>query len=50
MLGLNAETEGDVEKAHVLARGKYLAAAFLFSSDRRRYAELILSFKNDYAK
>ena len=45
-----AETEGDVEKAKVLARGKYLATKFLLRSDRRRYGELILSFKNNYAK
>ena len=50
MMGLNAETEGDAEKAHVLARGKYLATAFLISSDRRQYGELILSLKNEYAK
>ena len=50
MLGLDAETDGDVEKAQVSARGKYLATAFLLSSDRRRYGELILSLKNDYAK
>ena len=50
MLGLNAETKGDVEKAQVSARGEYLATAFLLSSDRRRYGELILSLKNDYAK
>ena len=50
MLGLNVETEGDVEKAQVSARGKYLATAFLLSSDRRRYRELIMSLKNDYAK
>ena len=34
MMGLNVETEGDVEKAQVSARGKYLATAFLLSSDR----------------
>ena len=28
----------------------YLATAFLISSDRRRYGELILSLKNDYSK
>ena len=50
MLGLNTETEGNVEKVQVLERGKYLATAFLLSSDRRRYGELILSLKNDYAK
>ena len=31
ILLLNAETKGDVEKAHILARGKYLATAFLLS-------------------
>ena len=50
ILGLDAETEGDVEKAHISPRGKYLATAFLLSSYRRRYGELILSLKNDYAK
>ena len=50
MLGLDAETKGDVEKAQVLARGKYLVTAFMLSSDRRRYGELILSLKNDYEK
>ena len=50
MLGLNAETEGDVEKAQVAARGEYLATAFLLRSYRRRYRELILSLKNDCAK
>ena len=47
---LNAETKGNVEKAHILARGKYLATAFLLSSDRRRYGEPILLLKNDYTK
>ena len=41
-LVLDAEIEADVEKAQVLARGKYLATAFLLISDRRRYSELIL--------
>ena len=50
ILGLNAETEGDLEKAQISARGKYLATAFLISSDRRRYGELIMYLKNDYAK
>ena len=50
MLGLNAETKGDVEKAQVSARGKYLATVFLLSSDRRQYGELILSLKKDYTK
>ena len=49
-LGLDADIKGDVEKAQASARGKYLATAFLLSSDRRRYGELILSLKNDYAK
>ena len=39
-----------MEKAHISARGKKLATAFLLSSVRRRYGELILSLKNDYAK
>ena len=49
-LGLNAETEGDVEKVQVLARGEYLATAFLLRSDRHWYGELILLLKNDYVK
>ena len=44
------ETKGDMKKSHVLARGKYLATAFLLSLDRRRYGELILLLKNDYAE
>ena len=35
MLGLNAETKGDVEKAQVSAKGKYLVTPFLLSPDRR---------------
>ena len=38
-----------MEKAQTSVRGKYLATVFLLSSDRRRYGELILSLKNDYA-
>ena len=37
MLGLNAETKGDVEKAQVSARRKYFATVFILSLDRRRY-------------
>ena len=33
ILGMNAEIEGDVEKAHISARGKYLSTAVLLSSD-----------------
>ena len=44
---LDVETNGDVEKAQVLARGKYFATKFLLSLDRRRYGELILSLRND---
>ena len=50
ILGLDAETKEDGEKAHISARGKYLATAFLLSLDMRRYGELILSLKNGYAK
>ena len=50
ILGLNVETEGDVEKAQVSARGEYLATAFLISLDRSKFGELILSLKNDYTK
>ena len=39
-----------MEKAQILARGEYLATAFLLSSDRCQYGELILSLKNDYTK
>ena len=45
MLVLDVDIEGDVEKAHVSESGKYLATAFLLSSDRRWYSELILSLK-----
>ena len=50
MLGMNTETKGDVEKVQVLARGEYLATAFLLRSDRHWYGELILLLKNDYVK
>ena len=50
LLGLNMETEGDVDKSHILARGKYLATAFLPSLDRRQYGELIFLINNNYAK
>ena len=50
ILGLNAETKGDMEKAQISARGEYLATVFLLSFDRCRYWEIILSLKNDYAK
>ena len=46
MLGLNVETEGDVKKLQVSARGKYLAILFLISLDRRQCRELILLLKN----
>ena len=46
-LGLDAEIGGDAENAQTSARGKYLATAFLLSSDRRRYGDLIISLKND---
>ena len=50
MLGLDVDTEGDVEKVQVSASGKYLATAFMLSSYRRWYGELILLLKYDYAK
>ena len=50
ILGLDTDTEGDVDKSHILARGKYLVTKFLLSLDRRQYGELILSLKNDYTK
>ena len=49
LLGLDVESVDEVEKAQTSARGEYLATAFLISSDRRRYGELILSLENDYA-
>ena len=45
MLGLNANSKENAEKVRTLARGKYLTAAFLLSSDMRRYGELILDLK-----
>ena len=36
-LELDVAVEGDVEKAQAFARGKYLATAFLLSSDRCRF-------------
>ena len=48
ILGLNKETKGDMEKAHILLSGGNLATVFLLSLDRRRYGELILSLKNNY--
>ena len=35
LLGLKMKTEGDVEKAQILARGECLATAFLLRPDRR---------------
>ena len=50
ILGLDAKTDGDVEKAQISTRVKYLENAFLLILDRRQYGELILSLKNNYAK
>ena len=50
IMGLEMDNKGDMEKAQVSAKGKYLATAFLLSSDRWRYGELILLLKNDYEK
>ena len=50
MLVLDAETEGDVEKAQVSERGKYLETTFLLRSDRHWYNDMIMLIKNDYAK
>ena len=47
---LDANSENNAKKARTLARVKYLATTFLLSSDRRRYGELILALKNNYAK
>ena len=47
LMGINTETVGNKEKAQKLTRGEYLATALLFILDRRRYGELILSFKNN---
>ena len=41
LLGLYKESEDAVEKDQTSERRKYLATAFLFRSDRRRYRELI---------
>ena len=45
MLGLDVESEGNVQKAQISERRKYLATAFLISSDRSRYSEQILSLQ-----
>ena len=45
ILGLNEDTEGDVEKANILAGGKYQATTFLLRSDMTWYGDLILSLK-----
>ena len=37
LLGLNVEITGKVEKAKILARGKYTATMFLLSLDRCQY-------------
>ena len=50
ILELNAETKGGLDKAHILARGKYLSTMLLLSLYRRLYGELILSLKNEYSK
>ena len=50
ILGMNVETKGEVEKAQILARGKYTETAFLLSLYRLRHGEMILSQKNDDAK
>ena len=50
LLGLNAEITGNVEKAQISARGKYLATVFFLSLNRCQYGEMILSLKNDYVK
>ena len=49
-LGLDADIEANVGKSQVSERGKYLAAAFLLSSDRRRYGDMILSLNNYYSE
>ena len=46
----DAEINWDMGKAQVSTRGKYLTTAFLISSDRHRYSEMILLLKNYYAK
>ena len=47
---LETNNKDDVDKARTSARGEYLATAFLLSSDRRQYGELILALKKKYAK
>ena len=39
-----------MEKVQTLERGKYLATVFLLSSEMRRYGELIMALKKNYAK
>ena len=50
LLGLNMDTKGDVEKAHLSARGKYLATAFLLRLYMRQYGGLTLLLNKNYAK
>ena len=50
LLVLDEENADGMEKAQTSVRGKYLATAFLLSSDSRWYRELILSLKNDYVR
>ena len=50
LLRLNTESADDMDKAQISARGRYMATAFLLSSDRRRYGDLILSLKTNYTK
>ena len=50
LLVINADITGNVEKAQILARRKYLSTAFFLISDRRQYEEVILLLINDYEK
>ena len=50
LLRLNTESADNMYKAQISVRGRYMATAFLLSSDRRRYGDLILSLKTNYTK
>ena len=50
LFDLDVNSKDNIEQALTSARGGYLATAFLLSSYRRRYGELIMALKNDYDK
>ena len=45
VLVLDPDVRKDVEKAKASVRGKYLMVAFILSSYRRRYGDLIVALK-----